>query len=61
MRSCSAINIVFCKKNIAYCLLHSGKIITAGNGGSASQSQHFTSELMGKLHEKRTPYAARLL
>ncbi len=44
--------------NIAYCLSHGGKVITAGNGGSASQSQHFVAELMGKFHKERCPYSA---
>lgn len=44
--------------NIADCLSHNGKIIIAGNGGSASQSQHFVAELMGKFHKNRLPYAA---
>lgn len=43
---------------IAYCLSNGGKIITAGNGGSASQSQHFVSEFLGKFKKKRFPYAA---
>lgn len=44
--------------NIAYCLSHGGKVITAGNGGSASQSQHFVAELMGKFHKERCTYSA---
>lgn len=35
-----------------------GKIIVAGNGGSASQSQHLCSELMGRLKNKRSPIQA---
>ena len=30
---------------LAECLKLGGKIITAGNGGSASQSEHFSSEM----------------
>ncbi len=44
--------------NIAHSLTHNGKVIVAGNGGSASQSQHLVAELMGNFYEKRLPYAA---
>lgn len=36
----------------------SGKIMVAGNGGSASQSQHFCSELMGRYKQNRMPIQA---
>lgn len=39
-------------------ILASGKIIVAGNGGSASQSQHLCSELMGRLKDRRSPIRA---
>lgn len=35
-----------------------GKILIGGNGGSASQSQHFCSELMGRFKKKRSPIRA---
>lgn len=35
-----------------------GKILIAGNGGSASQSQHLCSELMGRFKSKRSPIRA---
>lgn len=41
---------------LAECLKLGGKIITAGNGGSASQSEHFSSEMMGRLKNSRTPF-----
>ncbi|SEL52665.1 phosphoheptose isomerase [Chitinophaga rupis] len=31
------------------CLLHGKKILVCGNGGSASQSQHFAAELVGRF------------
>lgn len=40
------------------CYCRGGKIITAGNGGSAAQSQHFIAELMGKMKQYREPIAA---
>lgn len=43
---------------ILQCIAHGGKIMAAGNGGSASQSQHFCSELMGRLKNKRSPIRA---
>ena len=43
---------------ILQCISHGGKIMAAGNGGSASQSQHFCSELMGRFKNKRSPIQA---
>lgn len=43
---------------ISQCISQGGKIMTAGNGGSASQSQHFCSELVGRFKSKRTPIKA---
>lgn len=43
---------------ILQCISHGGKIMAAGNGGSAAQSQHFCSELMGRLKNKRSPIPA---
>ena len=37
---------------------NSGKIMIAGNGGSASLSQHFCAELMGRMKIKRAPIPA---
>lgn len=50
--------MIQCAHIMVKSLLSGGKILSAGNGGSASQSQHFTSELMGKFHEKRKPFSA---
>ncbi len=35
-----------------------GKIYIAGNGGSASDSQHFAAELIGRYKKKRKPFRA---
>jgi D-sedoheptulose 7-phosphate isomerase len=35
-----------------------GKLLAAGNGGSAAQAQHLTAELVGRYREDRPPLAA---
>lgn len=35
-----------------------GKILTAGNGGSAADAQHFTGEIVGRFLKERGPMAA---
>ena len=35
-----------------------GKILTAGNGGSAADAQHFTGEIIGRFLKERGPMAA---
>ena len=45
-------------ETIVQSVLHGGKILIAGNGGSASQSQHLCSELMGKYKYPRFPIKA---
>lgn len=42
----------------AACLRAGGKLLLCGNGGSASDAQHFASEMMGRFLEHREPYAA---
>ncbi|GAC1390544.1 MAG: hypothetical protein NVS4B11_25330 [Ktedonobacteraceae bacterium] len=38
--------------------LRSGhKVLVAGNGGSAAESQHFAAELVGRFKRERAPYA----
>jgi D-sedoheptulose 7-phosphate isomerase len=34
------------------------KVLVCGNGGSASDAQHFAAELVGRFEKNRTPYAA---
>jgi len=43
---------------ISSCLKSGGKVLVAGNGGSADQSQHFTAELVGRYLKNRKPQAA---
>lgn len=38
-----------------------GRLLVAGNGGSAAEAQHFSAELVGRFHHERRPYAAMAL
>jgi len=38
-----------------------GKVLVAGNGGSAAEAQHFAGELVGRFLAEREPYAALAL
>jgi D-sedoheptulose 7-phosphate isomerase len=38
---------------LAQCLLSDGKILCCGNGGSAAQAQHFSSELLNRYERDR--------
>ena len=40
------------------CLKHDGKILACGNGGSAADSQHFSSELLNRFEKERPGLAA---
>ena len=35
-----------------------GRLLTAGNGGSAAEAQHLTAELVGRFLAERRPYSA---
>ena len=35
-----------------------GRLLVAGNGGSAAEAQHLTAELVGKLRDDRQPLSA---
>ncbi|MFG2062986.1 SIS domain-containing protein [Micromonospora sp. NPDC048871] len=39
-------------------LTNGGRLLVAGNGGSAAEAQHLTAELVGKLREDRQPLSA---
>jgi D-sedoheptulose 7-phosphate isomerase len=43
---------------IAAALKGGGKVLLAGNGGSAADAQHIASELVGRLVDDRAPLAA---
>lgn len=39
-------------------LLAGGRLLAAGNGGSAAQAQHLTAELVGRYRDNRRPFSA---
>ena len=43
---------------LAWTLGQGGRLLTAGNGGSAAEAQHLAAELVGKLRADRTPLSA---
>lgn len=43
---------------LAWTLAHGGRLLVAGNGGSAAEAQHLAAELVGKLRDDRTPLSA---
>jgi len=43
---------------IAGSLLAGGKLLAAGNGGSAADASHLTTEFVCRYHKNRKPYAA---
>jgi len=38
---------------LAACILASGKVLTCGNGGSAGDAQHFSSEMLNRFERER--------
>ncbi len=51
-------NILKISKIIQSTFKKNGIIYVAGNGGSATDSQHFVAELLGRYKKKRKPYGA---
>lgn len=45
-------------RHLARVLLTGGRLLAAGNGGSAAQAQHLTSELVGRYQDERPPLSA---
>jgi D-sedoheptulose 7-phosphate isomerase len=45
-------------RRLADVLSHGGRLLAAGNGGSAAQAAHLTSELVGRYRDDRPPYSA---
>jgi D-sedoheptulose 7-phosphate isomerase len=39
-------------------LVRGGRLLAAGNGGSAAEAQHLTSELVGRYRDDRPPFSA---
>jgi D-sedoheptulose 7-phosphate isomerase len=44
--------------NLAWHLGQGGRLLVAGNGGSAAEAQHMAAELVGRLREERAPLSA---
>lgn len=44
-------------ESVARSIRAGGKILAAGNGGSAAEAQHLTAELIGRLHPARERHA----
>lgn len=47
--------------HLAAVLRGGGRLLAAGNGGSAAQAQHLTAELVGRFRDDRPAYAALAL
>jgi D-sedoheptulose 7-phosphate isomerase len=45
-------------RRLAAVLLAGGRLLAAGNGGSAAQASHLTSELVGRYRDDRPPFSA---
>jgi D-sedoheptulose 7-phosphate isomerase len=43
---------------LATVLLGGGRLLVAGNGGSAAEAQHLTAELVGRYRDERRPLSA---
>jgi phosphoheptose isomerase len=48
-------------RRLARVLVTGGRLLAAGNGGSAAQAQHLTSELVGRYRDERPPLSALAL
>lgn len=48
-------------QQLAQVLLRGGRLLAAGNGGSAAQAQHLTAELVGRYRDERRPLSALAL
>jgi phosphoheptose isomerase len=45
-------------RRLARVLVGGGRLLAVGNGGSAAQAQHLTSELVGRYVDERPPFSA---
>jgi D-sedoheptulose 7-phosphate isomerase len=48
-------------RRLADVLVGGGRLLAAGNGGSAAQAQHLTAELVGRYRDERPPFSALAL
>lgn len=53
--------IAHAAERMAHCLMHDGKILSCGNGGSAADAQHFAAELLNRFEMERPGLAAMAL
>jgi D-sedoheptulose 7-phosphate isomerase len=45
-------------RHLARVLVGGGRLLVAGNGGSAAEAQHLTAELVGRFDRERRPFSA---
>jgi D-sedoheptulose 7-phosphate isomerase len=45
-------------RRLAHVLGGGGRLLAAGNGGSAAQATHLTSEIVGRYRDERPPFSA---
>ena len=45
-------------RRLADVLVRGGRLLAAGNGGSAAEAQHLTAELVGRYRDDRPPFSA---
>jgi D-sedoheptulose 7-phosphate isomerase len=48
-------------ERLALVLASGGRLLAVGNGGSAAEAQHLTSELVGRYRDDRPPFSALAL
>lgn len=53
--------IVTAAEALVHCLQHDGKVLSCGNGGSAGDAQHFSSELLNRFEMERPGLPAMAL
>lgn len=54
-------SIALAAQSITQCLLSGGKILSCGNGGSAGDAQHFSSEMLNRFEMERPGLPAMAL
>jgi D-sedoheptulose 7-phosphate isomerase len=56
--SADSVKLELWGRRLAALLTGGGRLLAAGNGGSASQAAHLTSELVGRYRDDRPPFSA---
>ncbi|MBI3510963.1 MAG: D-sedoheptulose 7-phosphate isomerase [Bacteroidetes bacterium] len=54
-------SMVKLKEQVVLCYNHGGKVLWAGNGGSAADAQHLAAELSGRFYYDRAPLSSEAL